>query len=230
MTASVFLQSEDLLPEALNVSFELVPAVMAVGMSALLLTIGYVSRVADIEGMWVTGRSIGNIENGMVIGANWMFVASHPRLAEFVVFSGFYGLVFIIGWTAGYFVLFTFLATQMRWFEKHTAPDFVDDRFNSDTVWVVGALMTILIGFIYSVGQAREMGLVGLYVLGVDYVTMVTVMMAIMVDHLTISGITGAVKSMAVQCVIFVIAFLTAVYVVGFVDGYSTILSYIEYG
>ncbi|ADE02079.1 MULTISPECIES: VC_2705 family sodium/solute symporter [Haloferax] len=230
MTASVFLQSGDLLPEALNISFKLVPAIMVVGMLALFLAIGYVFKVADTEGMWVAGRSIGNIENGMAIGANWMSAASYLGLAGLVALSGFYGLAFIIGWTAGYFVLLIFLAAQMRRFGKYTAPDFVGDRFNSDTARAIGALTTILIGFVYSVGQARGMGLVGLYVFGTDYVTMVIVMMAITVGYLTISGMMGATKNMAVQYVILIIAFLTAVYVVGFTGGYSTVLPHIEYG
>ncbi|QOS13839.1 SSSF family transport protein (plasmid) [Haloferax gibbonsii] len=230
MTASVFLQSGDLLPEALNISFKLVPAIMVVGMLALFLAIGYVFKVADTEGMWVAGRSIGNVENGMAIGANWMSAASYLGLAGLVALAGFYGLAFIIGWTAGYFVLLIFLAAQMRRFGKYTAPDFVGDRFNSDTARAIGALTTILIGFVYSVGQARGMGLVGLYVFGTDYVTMVIIMMAITVGYLTISGMMGATKNMAVQYVILIVAFLTAVYVVGFTGGYSTVLPQIEYG
>ncbi|ADQ69273.1 cation acetate symporter [Halogeometricum borinquense] len=230
MTTSILLQSSDLLPEALNISFKLIPAIMVVGMLTLFLVIGYVFKVADTEGMWVAGRSIGNIENGMAIGANWMSAASYLGLAGLVALAGFYGLAFIIGWTTGYFVLLIFLAAQMRRFGKYTAPDFVGDRFNSDTARAIGALTTILIGFVYSVGQARGMGLVGLYVFGTDYITMVVVMMAITVGYLTISGMMGATKNMAVQYVILIVAFLTAVYVVGFTGGYSTVLPQIEYG
>ncbi|WP_435184250.1 VC_2705 family sodium/solute symporter [Halobellus sp. EA9] len=203
---------------------------MVVAMLALFLVVGYLFKVADTEGMWVAGRSIGNIENGMAIGANWMSAASFLGLAGLVALSGFYGLAFIIGWTAGYFVLLIFLAAQMRRFGKYTAPDFVGDRFNSDTARALGAATTILIGFVYSVGQARGMGLVGLYVFGTDYVTMVVVMMAITVAYLTLSGMMGATKNMAVQYVILIVAFLAAVYVVGIVNGYSTILPQIEYG
>ncbi|WP_396613426.1 VC_2705 family sodium/solute symporter (plasmid) [Haloferax sp. S1W] len=227
---SLVLQSGDLLPEALNISFKPIPALMVVGMLSLFLAIGYVFKVADTEGMWVAGRSIGNIENGMAIGANWMSAASYLGLAGLVALAGFYGLAFIIGWTTGYFVLLIFLAAQMRRFGKYTAPDFVGDRFNSDTARAIGALTTILIGFVYSVGQARGMGLVGLYVFGTDYVTMVVVMMAITVGYLTVSGMLGATKNMAVQYVILIVAFLAAIYTVGYVGGYSTVLPQIEYG
>ena len=216
--------------EALDISFKLIPAVLVFLMMASFLVIGYVFKVADTEGMWVAGRGIGNIENGMAIGANWMSAASYLGLAGLVALAGFYGLAFIVGWTTGYFVLLIFLAAQMRRFGKYTAPDFVGDRFNSSTARALGAFTTLLIAYVYSVGQARGMGLVGQYVFGLDIIPMIIVMMTITVGYLALSGMLGATKNMAVQYVILIIAFLAGVYVVGFTQGYSTVLPPIEYG
>lgn len=216
--------------EALDISFKLVPAIIVFLMMASFLVIGYVFKVADTEGMWVAGRGIGNIENGMAIGANWMSAASYLGLAGLVALSGFYGLAFIVGWTTGYFVLLIFLAAQMRRFGKYTAPDFVADRFNSPTARALAAFTTLLIAYVYSVGQARGMGLVGQYVFGLDIVPMIVVMMTLTVGYLALSGMLGATKNMAVQYVILIVAFLAGVYVVGFTQGYSTILPQIEYG
>jgi cation/acetate symporter len=216
--------------ESLDISFKLIPAVLVFLMMASFLVIGYVFKVADTEGMWVAGRGIGNIENGMAIGANWMSAASYLGLAGLVALAGFYGLAFIVGWTTGYFVLLIFLAAQMRRFGKYTAPDFVGDRFNSSTARALGAFTTLLIAYVYSVGQARGMGLVGQYVFGLDIIPMIIVMMTITVGYLALSGMLGATKNMAVQYVILIIAFLAGVYVVGFTQGYSTVLPPIEYG
>ncbi len=216
--------------EALDISFKPVGAGIVFVMMMSFLAIGYLFKVADTDGMWVAGRGIGNIENGMAIGANWMSAASYLGLAGLVALAGFYGLAFIIGWTTGYFILLIFLAAQMRRFGKYTAPDFVGDRFNSDTARAIAALTTILIAYVYSVGQASGMGLVGQYVFGLDFVPMVIVMMAITVGYLAISGMLGATKGMAVQYVILIVAFLTGVYAVGFSQGYSTILPQVEYG
>ena len=131
--------------DALDISFKLVPAIMVFLMMASFLAIGYVFKVADTEGMWVAGRGIGNIENGMAIGANWMSAASYLGLAGLVALAGFYGLAFIVGWTTGYFVLLIFLAAQMRRFGKYTAPDFVGDRFNSPLARALAAFTTLLI-------------------------------------------------------------------------------------
>jgi len=226
-----------LLPEGLNVSFKLVPAIMVTAMLALFLGIGYLFKVADTEGMWVAGRSIGNVENGMAIGANWMSAASYLGMAALIALSGFYGLAFVVGWSAGYFVLLIFMAAQMRRFGKYTAPDFVGDRFYSDTARAIGAVTTFLIGFVYAIGQARGMGLVGLYIFGdvgipglTGYQSMVVLMMAITVGYLTLSGMLGATKNMAVQYVILIVAFMVGLYVVGFTQGYSTVAPQMEYG
>ena len=236
MTADLVLQS-GLLPEGLNVSFKLVPAIMVGVMLAVFLGIGYAFRVADTEGMWVAGRSIGNVENGMAIGANWMSAASYLGMAALIALSGFYGLAFVVGWSAGYFILLIFLAAQMRRFGKYTAPDFVGDRFNSDAARAIAAVTTFLIGFVYAIGQARGMGLVGLYIFGdvgipglSGYQSMVVLMMTVTVGYLTLSGMLGATKNMAVQYVILIVAFLVGLYAVGFTQGYSTVLPQIEYG
>ncbi|QLG28612.1 VC_2705 family sodium/solute symporter [Halorarum halophilum] len=236
MIAGVFLQS-GLLPEGLNVSFKLAPAILVVAMLTLFLGIGYAFRVADTEEMWVAGRSIGNVENGMAIGANWMSAASYLGMAALIALSGFYGLAFVVGWSAGYFILLIFLAAQMRRFGKYTAPDFVGDRFNSDAARAIAAVTTFLIGFVYAIGQARGMGLVGLYIFGdigipglSGYQSMVVLMMTITVGYLTLSGMLGATKNMAVQFVILIVAFLVGLYAVGYTQGYSTVLPQIEYG
>src|SRR6056297_1914868 len=156
----------DLLPDALNASFKAIPAVMVSAMLLLFLGIGYAFRVADTEDLWVAGRSIGNVENGMAIGANWMSAASYLGMAALIALSGVYGLAYVVGWTTGYFILLIFLAAQMRRFGKYTAPDFVGDRFNSDAARGIAAVTAFLIAFVYAIGQARGMALVGLYIFG----------------------------------------------------------------
>ena len=215
--------------DALDISFKPVGAAIVFLMMASFLAIGYLFRVADAEGMWVAGRGIGYIENGMAIGANWMSAASYLGLAGLIALAGFYGLAFVVGWTTGYFVLLIFLAAQMRRFGKYTAPDFVGDRYNSSTARAIAAFTTLLIAYVYSVGQASGMGLVGQYVFGLDFVPMVIVMMSITVGYLALSGMLGATKGMALQYVILIVAFLVGVFAVGWTHQ-GMILPQIEYG
>jgi cation/acetate symporter len=232
--------SEALLPEDLNVSFKLLPAIIVIGMMGLFIVAGFMFQVADTDDMWVAGRSIGNIENGMAIGANWMSAATYLGVAATVAISGVYGLAYVIGWTTGYFILLIFMAAQMRRFGKYTAPDFVGDRFNSDAARALAALTTFLIGFVYALGQARGMGLVGLYILGdwsaitggalSAYQTMMVIFMVITVAYLSLSGMLGATKNMVLQYVILIVAFLLGLVVTGWSGGFTTVLPQLEYG
>ncbi len=234
---TVPLQSGELLPEGLDVSFKLLPAVIVSTMMLSFLAIGFIYKVADTDDMWVAGRSIGNIENGMAIGANWMSAASYLGMAALIALSGIYGLAFVIGWTTGYFVLLIFLAAQMRRFGKYTAPDFVGDRFNSDAARAIAAIATFLIGFVYAIGQARGMGLVGLYIFGdlgvpglSGYQAMMILFMIITVGYLALSGMLGATKNMVFQYGILIVAFLVGLYATGLAGGFSTIAPQLEYG
>ncbi|MFW5937551.1 MAG: sodium:solute symporter family transporter [Halanaeroarchaeum sp.] len=226
-----------LLPEGLNVSFKLLPAIIVIAMMSSFLVIGYVFKVADTADMWVAGRSIGNVENGMAIGANWMSAASYLGMAALIALSGIYGLAFVVGWTTGYFVLLIFLAAQMRRFGKYTAPDFVGDRFNSDGARALAAITTFLIGFVYAIGQARGMGLVGLYIFGdlgipglSGYQAMMILFMLITIGYLSLSGMLGATKNMVFQYVVLIVAFLVGLLATGYTGGFSTIAPQLEYG
>lgn len=217
---------EALLPEGLDIGFKLLPAIIVIVMMLSFLAVGFFFKVANTDDMWVAGRSIGNVENGMAIGANWMSAASYLGMAALIALDGVYGLAFVVGWTTGYFILLIFMAAQMRRFGKYTAPDFVGDRFNSDTARAIAAITTFLIGFVYALGQARGMGLVGMYILGdinnvvpipgLDaYQAMMVLFMIVTIAYLSLSGMLGATKNMALQYVILIVAFLVGLLATG---------------
>ncbi len=219
------------LETALDVGeFKLIPALTVVGMLVLFLAVGWFFRVAAVDDLWVAGRSIGSLENGMAIGANWMSAASYLGVASIIALSGFFGLAYLVGWTTGYFILLIFLAAQFRRFGKYTAPDFVGDRFYSDTGRAIAALTTLLVAFVYAVGQGSGMGLMAQYIFGLPYEAGVILLMGVTIGYVALSGMLGATKNMALQYVILIIAFLVGLYAVGWSQGWSTVIPYLEYG
>jgi cation/acetate symporter len=166
-----------------------------------------------------------------------MSAASYLGMAALIATAGVYGLAFTVGWTTGYFILLIFLAAQMRRFGKYTAPDFVGDRFNSDAARAIAAVTTFLIGFVYAIGQARGMGLVGMYMLGdlgvpglTAYQSMMVLFMVVTVGYLALSGMLGATKNMALQYIILIAAFLVGLLATGWAAGFSTVFPQLEYG
>ncbi|MWV39400.1 cation acetate symporter [Natrialba sp. INN-245] len=210
--------------------FKLVPALMVVVMLAVFLGVGYFFRVAAVDELWVAGRSIGSIENGMAIGANWMSAASYLGVAALVATLGYFGLAYVVGWTTGYFILLIFMAAQFRRFGKYTAPDFVGDRFYSDWARGIAAFTTLAIAFTYAIGQASGMGLMAQYIFGVSYEVGVILLMAVTIGYVALSGMLGTTKNMAIQYVILIIAFTLGLYATGWAEGWSIALPYLEAG
>ncbi|MDG5820336.1 cation acetate symporter [Natronococcus sp. A-GB7] len=210
--------------------FKLIPALTVAAMLVLFLGVGYFFRVAAVDELWVAGRSIGSIENGMAIGANWMSAASYLGVASLVALSGYFGLAYVVGWTTGYFILLIFLAAQFRRFGKYTAPDFVGDRFYSDWARGIAAFTTLAIAFTYAIGQASGMGLMAQYIFGISYEAGVIGLMAVTIAYVALSGMLGTTKNMAIQYTILIIAFTLGLYAVGWTEGWSTALPYLEAG
>ncbi|ARS90651.1 sodium:solute symporter family transporter [Natrarchaeobaculum aegyptiacum] len=210
--------------------FKLFPAVTLVAMLAVFLGVGWFFRVAAVDEMWVAGRSIGAVENGMAIAANWMSVAAYLGVASTVALLGYFGLAYVVGWTTGYFILLIFLAAQFRRFGKYTAPDFVGDRYYSDLGRALAASTTLLIAFVYIIAQGNGLGLMAQYIFGVSYEVGVILLMAITIGYVALSGMLGATKNMALQYVILISAFLLGLYATGWTQGWSTVLPFVEYG
>ena len=228
MEASVVLAND--YTNALEEGFKVIPALTVVLMLAVFLGVGWFFRVAAVDELWVAGRSIGPIENGMAIGANWMSAASYLGVAALVGTLGYFGLAYVVGWTTGYFILLIFMAAQFRRFGKYTAPDFVGDRFYSEKARAIAAFTTLVIAVVYAIGQGSGMGLMAEYILGVSYEVGVVVFMLVTIGYVALSGMLGTTKNMAIQYVILIVAFTGGLYAVGWTQGYSTVFPYLEFG
>ena len=215
---------------ALDPGFKLVPALTVIFMMVLFLGVGWFFRVAEVDDLWVAGRSIGPIENGMAIGANWMSAASYLGVAALVATLGYFGLAYVVGWTAGYFILLIFMASQFRRFGKYTAPDFIGDRFYSPRARGLAAFATLAIAFVYAIGQGSGMGLMAQYILGISYEAGVILFMGVTIGYVALSGMLGATKNMTVQYVILIAAFMVGLYAVGWTQGWSTVIPPLEFG
>ena len=215
---------------ALQPGFKLIPTLTVVAMIALFLAIGWFFRIAEVDDMWVAGRSIGPVENGMAVAANWMSTASYLGVAALVATLGYFGMGYIVGWTTGYFILLIFLAAQFRRFGKFTAPDFVGDRFYTETGRGIAAAATLFIAIPYMVAQGVGMGLMAQYIMGVSYTIGVIIFMTVGVGYVVLSGMLGATKNMALQYIILITAFLVGLYATGWAMGWTTVLPYLELG
>ncbi len=220
----------DSLPVELATGFKLGPAII-VGLSLVLfVVVGITSRVGSEEGFWVADRGIGPVPNGMALASNWISVASFLGMAGMIYLHGFSSLSFVIGWTGGYAVFLVLLAAQIQRFGKYTAVDLIGDRYDSATVWVLGALVTIVIAFVYSVAQYQGIGLIIAWIFGLDYAISTLVGAAIVTGYVILSGMLGVIRNQVVQYLLLIIPFLVPLFFIANRAGYLPLVPQLGYG
>ncbi len=172
------------------------------------LYIGWRSRVRESGGFYVAGRGVPAIANGAATAADWMSAASFISMAGLISFMGYDGSIYLLGWTGGYVLLALLLAPYLRKFGKYTIPDFVGERYYSETARVVAAIAAIFVSVTYVAGQMRGVGIVFSRFLEVPIWEGVVVGMIIVGFFAILGGMKGITWTQVVQYGVLIFAFL----------------------
>ncbi|NIP70855.1 MAG: cation acetate symporter [Planctomycetales bacterium] len=181
------------------------------------LYIGWRSRVRETEGFYVAGRGVPAIANGAATAADWMSAASFIGMAGMISFLGFDGSIYLMGWTGGYVLLALLLAPYLRKFGKYTVPDFVGERYYSETARIVAAICAVFVSLTYVAGQMRGVGIVFSRFLEVDIWQGVVVGMVIVAFFAVLGGMKGITWTQVVQFFVLIFAFLIPAVALSFI-------------
>lgn len=179
-----------------------------VGISfAIYIGIAIWSRAGSTKEFYVAGGGVPAVANGMATGADWMSAASFISMAGIISFTGYDGSVYLMGWTGGYVLLALLLAPYLRKFGKFTIPDFIGDRYYSQTARMVAVVAAIFVSFTYVAGQMRGVGIVFSRFLEVDVNTGVIIGMVVVFFYAVLGGMKGITYTQVAQYVILIFAF-----------------------
>ena len=180
-----------------------------VGLSfALYIGIAIWSRAGSTKDYYVAGGGVHPVANGMATAADWMSAASFISMAGIISFMGRDGAMYLMGWTGGYVLLAMCLAPYLRKFGKYTVPDFVAERYYSQTARVVAVICVIFISFTYVAGQMRGVGIVFSRYLEVDITMGVVIGMAIVFVYAVLGGMKGITYTQVAQYCVMIFAYL----------------------
>ena len=175
---------------------------------SLYIGIAIWSKAGSTKDFYVAGSGVSPIANGMATAADWMSAASFISMAGLISFMGYDGSVYLMGWTGGYVLLALLLAPYLRKFGKFTVPDFIGDRYYSDTARLVAVFCALIISFTYVAGQMRGVGLVFSRYLEVDINTGVVIGMAIVLFYAVLGGMKGITYTQVAQYCVLIFAFM----------------------
>ena len=180
-----------------------------VGLSfALYIGIAIWSRANSTSEFYVAGKDVSPLANGMATAADWMSAASFISMAGIISFSGYDGSVYLMGWTGGYVLLALLLAPYLRKFGAYTVPDFVGDRYYSQTARIVAVVCAIFVSFTYVAGQMRGVGIVFSRFLEVPIELGVLIGMGIVFFYAVLGGMKGITYTQVAQYCVLIFAYL----------------------
>ena len=187
---------------------------------SIYIAIAIWSRASSTKEFYVAGGGVHPIANGMATAADWMSAASFISMAGIISFGGYDGSVYLMGWTGGYVLLALLLAPYLRKFGKFTVPDFIGDRYYSNTARSVAVFCALIVSFTYIAGQMRGVGVVFSRYLEVDIVTGVLIGMGIVLFYAVLGGMKGITYTQVAQYCVLIFAFMVpAIYISFLVTG-----------
>ncbi|WP_086933516.1 sodium:solute symporter family protein [Agarilytica rhodophyticola] len=175
---------------------------------ALYIGIAIWARAGSTKEFYVAGGGVHPVANGMATAADWMSAASFISMAGLISFMGYDGAVYLLGWTGGYVLLALCLAPYLRKFGKFTVPDFIGDRYYSQTARTVAVICAIFVSFTYVAGQMRGVGVVFSRFLEVDITVGVIIGMGIVFFYSVLGGMKGITYTQVAQYCVLIFAYL----------------------
>ena len=175
---------------------------------ALYFGIAIWARAGSTKEFYVAGGGVSPLANGMATAADWMSAASFISMAGIISFAGYDGSVYLMGWTGGYVLLALLLAPYLRKFGKFTVPDFIGDRYYSNTARTVAVICALIVSFTYVAGQMRGVGIVFSQFLQVDINLGVVIGMAVVLTFALLGGMKGITYTQVAQYCVLIFAFM----------------------
>jgi cation/acetate symporter len=176
---------------------------------ALYIGIAFWARAGSTKDFYVAGGGIHPVQNGMATAADWMSAASFISMAGLIALSygGYGGSVFLMGWTGGYVILAMLLAPYLRKYGKFTVPEFIGDRFYSNSARAVAVICLIICSVTYVIGQMKGVGVAFSRFLEVDYDTGLYVGMTIVFFYAVLGGMKGITYTQIAQYCVLILAY-----------------------
>ena len=176
---------------------------------AVYMAIAIAARAGSTQEFYVAGGGIHPVANGMATAADWMSAASFISMAGLIgiSYNGYGGSVFLMGWTGGYVILAMLVAPYLRKYGKFTVPEFIGDRYYSDTARVVAVICLILCSVTYVIGQMKGIGVAFSRFLETDYETGLYTGMIIVFFYAVLGGMKGITYTQIAQYVVLILAY-----------------------
>ncbi|OEY67835.1 sodium:solute symporter family protein [Marinobacter sp. X15-166B] len=177
------------------------------GSFLLYILIAVWAKAGTTKDFYVAGSGVHPVTNGMAIGADWMSAASFISMAGIIAAGGYASSAYLMGWTGGYVLLAMLLAPYLRKFGKFTVPQFVGDRFYSNSARLVAVICLIIASVTYVIGQMAGAGVAFSRFLEVDSTTGLIIAAMVVFVYAVLGGMKGITYTQVAQYIVLIVAY-----------------------
>ncbi len=190
---------------------------------ALYIGIAIWARAGTTADFYAASRGVNPIVNGAATAADWMSAASFISMAGLIAFVGYGNSTFLMGWTGGYVLLAMLLAPYLRKFGRFTVPDFIGDRFYSQSARLVAIIALLIISVTYVIGQMTGAAVAFSRFLEVSSTTGLFIASGVVFCYAVLGGMKGITYTQLAQYVVLIIAYtIPAVFISFQLTGHIT--------
>ncbi len=174
---------------------------------ALYVGIAIWARAGSTSDFYAASRGVNPIVNGAATAADWMSAASFISMAGLIAFVGYGNSTFLMGWTGGYVLLALLLAPYLRKFGRFTVPDFIGDRFYSQTARLVAVISLLTMSITYVIGQMTGAGVAFSRFLEVPSSTGLYIASTVVFIYAVLGGMKGITYTQLAQYCVLIVAY-----------------------
>ena len=183
-----------------------------VGLTFLLYAfIAWRSKARDTKDFYIAGAGVSPIANAMATAADFMSVATMLSIPGLVAAIGYDAAPYLLGPAGGFFLLGVLIAPYLRKFGKFTVPNFIGDRYYSNTARTIAVICALFITITYLAGQMRGVGVVFSRFLEVSIELGVIIGAGVVFLYAVWGGMKGITYTQVAQFCVLSFAFLVPI-------------------
>jgi cation/acetate symporter len=170
-----------------EVSGEVVTYFLLTALPLMGLMIWSANRIRTAAEFYAAGREYGGLRNGLAITGDYLSAASLLGITGLILFSGYSGLLYAVGFFSGWPIILILLADKLRTIGHFTLADVLKSRFSDSRIVLVATLGYFPVVVIYLSAQLVAMTWLLNYIFDVKY----EVVLACLVAVALVTALTG---------------------------------------
>ena len=154
----------------------------------LLITYYSNKKSQSASGFYTAGGNITGMQNGTAIAGDFMSAASFLGITALVFTNGFDGLIYSIGFLAGWPIILFLIAEKFRNLGKFTFADITAYRLNAKPIRVISAISALSVIVFYLIAQMVGAGQLIQLLFGLPYTVAVVFVGILMICYVVFGG------------------------------------------